>query len=86
MVNKDKLIQWRNLTERNCHTEVLKEIAKYYDYKDLYNIFKSLEKMHNDIGHMPYELYSARLYLYGFLLGEIHNEFPEDYDAVKSCL
>lgn len=85
---KDMCAIWREMTEFNNHGGVLLSIAKYFGLDDLKAKLEDINKRHDEIGYLRFDLFVDRLNLEKELLATIQNSFGEDvyktvYDSMK---
>lgn len=81
------LQSWKKETENNQHTDVRIDIADFFGYGTLSNLFLMIRRRQDEIGFLEPHLQEIRYYATNLLLGCIEAEFGETvYENVKSCL
>ncbi len=86
-IAKEKLQEWSELTEWNCHGEALLSIAEYYNLERYVKIFTEINKLHEKAGNLPYGLNLIRYEVSKMMFTDIERIWGDEvrYQIVK-CL
>jgi hemoglobin-like flavoprotein len=76
-----------DLTDGNCHTESLIEIAKAFGFPEEKNNLEIILLKHIRAGHLTPDLSSERYSIYNILLASIKEVWGEEiHDKIYKCL
>lgn len=77
ILTQNFLNEINNLTERNCHTEALLKVAKFFKEPLFAEIFKTILKIQMKEGHLPYEYVAIRYVTMKQLFSSIKEKYGE---------
>lgn len=76
-----------HLTDRNCHTESILEIANFFEMEPEAEELANVLREHFRLGHLSTELYHRRCAVYERVMARAKSALPPaDYDRLYQAL